>query len=94
MVAACEVCHTHVHGQDAAGNELSVLSDGKVPRLDPHQVIEGKLQYQTTLCTNLDRDHMSSVTSHSSSYSHLKPAGRRQLIWRQTNQKSAFIDQA
>lgn len=45
--------HTHVHGQDAAGDELSVLPDGKVPRLDPHQIIKGKLQYQAALRTHL-----------------------------------------
>lgn len=55
-----------MHGQDAAGDELSVLPDGKVPRLDPHQIIKGKLQYQTTLRTDLDKDHKVTVTSHSS----------------------------
>lgn len=54
--------NTHVHGQDAAGDELSVLPDGKVPRLDPHQIIKGELQYQTTLRTNLEKDHMVTVT--------------------------------
>lgn len=48
-----------MHGQDAAGDELSVLPDGEVPRLDPHQVVEGKLQYQTALRANLDTHHMS-----------------------------------
>lgn len=36
FLVAFSWCHTHMHGQDAAGNELSVLPDGKVPRLDPH----------------------------------------------------------
>lgn len=44
---------THVHGEDAAWDELAVLPDGEVPRLNPHQVIEGKLQDQTSLCTHL-----------------------------------------
>lgn len=47
---------THVHGEDAARDELSVLPDGEVPRLDPHQIVEGELQYQTPFRTNLDRD--------------------------------------
>lgn len=86
-----------MHGQDAAGDELSVLPDGKVPRLDPHQIIKGKLQYQTTLCTNLDKDHIVSFTfllliSVSLIFNRL--AGGRQLIWTQTKQKSVFIGQA
>lgn len=52
-----------MHGQDAAGNELSVLPDVKVPRLDPHQVVKSKLQYQTTLCANLDEEDKLSITS-------------------------------
>lgn len=56
--------HTHVHGQDAAGDELSVLPDGKVPRLDSHQIIKGELQYQTSLCTNLEEDHIAAVILH------------------------------
>lgn len=31
-----------VHGQYASRDEFSVLADGEVPSLDPHQVIEGK----------------------------------------------------
>lgn len=58
----CQGCPTHVHGEDAARDELPVLPDGEVPRLDPHQIIEGKLQYQTSLCTNLDRDETLSLT--------------------------------
>lgn len=52
-----------MHGQDAAGNELSVLPDVKVPRLDPHQVVKSKLQYQTTLCANLDGEDKLSMAS-------------------------------
>lgn len=44
---------TYVHGEDAAWDELPVLPDGEVPRLDPHQVVEGELQDQTTLRANL-----------------------------------------
>lgn len=58
-----------MHGQDAAGNELSVLPDVKVPRLDPHQVIETKLQYQTPLCANLDKDYEISVTVQTNQHS-------------------------
>lgn len=84
-----------MHGQDAAGDELSVLPDGKVPRLDPHQVIEGELQYQTALCTNLDTDHMVSGRPLSSS-ARLSPkqAGRRPSadsegrIWNLSNRRT------
>lgn len=53
-----------MHGQDAAGDELSVLSDGKVPRLDPHQVVEGKLQYQTALGANLCKHWLPVLGDH------------------------------
>lgn len=51
-----------MHGQDAAGNELPVLPDVKVPRLDPHQVIKRELQYQTTLRADLDKEQQLSIT--------------------------------
>lgn len=76
-----------MHGQDATGDKLSVLPDGKMPRLDSHQVIKGKLQYQTTLCTNLDKDHKLGVILHSSldviSLSEIfnQLADNNQLIW-------------
>lgn len=45
---------THVDGQHAARNELVVVGDGEVPRLDSHEVIEGKHQNQTALGANLE----------------------------------------
>ncbi len=44
-----------MHGQDAAGNELSVLPDAEMPRLYSHHVIEHELQVQTALHTHLRR---------------------------------------
>ena len=44
---------THVHGQDAAGDELPVLPDAEVPRLYPHHVVEHELQVQPPLHTHL-----------------------------------------
>lgn len=44
---------THMNGQHAARNELVVVGDGEVPCLDSHEVIEGKHQNQTALCTHL-----------------------------------------
>ena len=32
--------------------EFSVGSDGKVPRLDPHQVVKGELEYEPALCAH------------------------------------------
>lgn len=79
-----------MHGQDAAGDELSVLPDGKVPCLDSHKIIKGKLQYQTTLCTNLDRDYTQSVslyiTPQPDSTNWL--VGNCQLIWTQTKKET------
>ena len=34
-------------------NEFSMSADGEMPRLDPHQVIKRKFQYQSTLGANL-----------------------------------------
>lgn len=42
-----------MHGHYAARDELSVLPDGKVPRLDPNQVVEGELHDQATFRANL-----------------------------------------
>lgn len=68
-----------MHCQDAAGDEFSVLPDGKVPRLDPHQIVKGELQYQTSLCTNLDKDHRAGVTLRSPdiTFRNLSQSGRR-----------------
>ena len=41
-VCVC-ACETHMHGEDAPGENLPVLSDAEVPRLDPHHVIEHEL---------------------------------------------------
>lgn len=46
---------THVHGQYTAGDEFTVLSDAKVPRLYPHHVVKHELQVQAALYTNLVR---------------------------------------
>lgn len=48
--------HTHMHGKDAAGNELTVLPDAEVPRLYPHHVIKHELQVQPALHTHLETD--------------------------------------
>lgn len=44
-----------MHGQDAAGNEFSVLPDAEMPRLYSHHVIKHELQVQTALHTHLRR---------------------------------------
>ena len=44
---------THMHSQDAAGDELSVLPYAEVPRLYPHHVIKHEFQVQTPLHTDL-----------------------------------------
>lgn len=46
---------THMHGKDAAGDELSMLADAEMPRLYPHHVIEHELQVQSPLHTHLGR---------------------------------------
>lgn len=46
---------THMHGKDAAGDELSMLADAEMPRLYPHHVIEHELQVQPPLHTHLGR---------------------------------------
>lgn len=50
------VCETHVHGQNAPGEHLSVLSDAEVPGLDPHHVVKHELQVQTALHTHLGEE--------------------------------------
>lgn len=44
---------THMHGENAPWDKFPILSDVEVPRLDPHQIIEGELQNQPALCTHL-----------------------------------------
>lgn len=46
---------THMHGKDAAGDELSMLADAEMPRLYPHHVIEHEFQVQPPLHTHLGR---------------------------------------
>lgn len=48
---------THMNGQHAARNELVVVRDSEVPRLDSHEVIEGEHQNQTALCAHLGNEH-------------------------------------
>lgn len=42
-----------MNSQDAAWDELPVLPDGEMPRLNPHQVVEGELQDQPALRAHL-----------------------------------------
>lgn len=42
-LAAWVLPTTHMHGKDAAGDELSVLPDAEVPRLYPHHVVKHEL---------------------------------------------------
>lgn len=42
-----------MHGQDAAGDQFTVLSDAEVPRLYPHHLIKHELQVQTAFHTHL-----------------------------------------
>lgn len=44
---------THVHGQNAPGDEFSVLPDTEVPCLYPHHVVKHELQVQPALHTHL-----------------------------------------
>ncbi len=44
---------THMHGENAPWDKFPILSDVEVPRLDPHQIIEGELQNQPALRTHL-----------------------------------------
>lgn len=44
---------THMHGQNAARDELAVLADAEMPRLDPHHVVEHELQVQAPLHAHL-----------------------------------------
>lgn len=46
---------THMHGKDAAGDELSMLADAEMPRLYPHHVVEHELQVEPPLHTHLGR---------------------------------------
>jgi hypothetical protein len=52
-----------VHGQDAAGDEFSVLPDGEVPGLDPHEVVKGKFKNQSALCAYLSNNKMGNTLS-------------------------------
>lgn len=42
-----------MHGEDAPRENLPVLPDAEVPRLDPHHVIEHELQVQSALHAHL-----------------------------------------
>ena len=42
-----------LHGYHWSLNEFAVTSDGEVPRADPHQIVEGEFQDETTIGTNL-----------------------------------------
>lgn len=44
----------YVHGEDAAWDQLSVLSNGKVPGFYSHEIVEGELQDQSAFCTHLE----------------------------------------
>ena len=44
---------TNLHADDRAWDQLPVLSNGKVPGSDPHQVIKCELQQQATLSDDL-----------------------------------------
>lgn len=46
---------THMHGKDAAGDELSMLADAEMPRLYPHHVVKHELQVEPPLHTHLGR---------------------------------------
>lgn len=46
---------THMHGKDAAGDELSMLADAEMPRLYPHHVVKHELQVEPPLHTHLAR---------------------------------------
>lgn len=46
---------THVHGQYAARDEFTVLSDAEVPRFYPHHVVKHELQVQTSFYADLQR---------------------------------------
>ena len=43
-----------MHGQNASWDQLSVLSNGKVPRFYSHKIIKGELQDQSAFCTHLE----------------------------------------
>ena len=42
-----------LHGEDGARNQLPVIADRKVPRPDPHHVVESELHNQTAFGVNL-----------------------------------------
>lgn len=44
-----------MHGEDAAGDELSMLADAEMPRLYPHHVIEHELQVEPPFHAHLAR---------------------------------------
>lgn len=43
-----------MHGENTSWDQLSVLSNGKVPRFYSHEIVEGELQDQSAFCTHLD----------------------------------------
>lgn len=43
-----------LHGQDGSRNEFSVISDRKVPGANPHHVIKGEFDDETTFRANLE----------------------------------------
>lgn len=43
-----------MHGENTSWDQLSVLSNGKVPRFYSHEIVKGELQDQSAFCTHLD----------------------------------------
>ena len=55
----------YLHGNHRSRYELSVVPDGEVPRSDPHQVVEIKLDNQSSLGVNLGEHWLAMLGDHS-----------------------------